>query len=1040
MKTFRRSLLATTVLFGVSVGAPAWAQSTSEQPVDPQQVQEPVVGEDPAAVDETAPAGEVVVTGSRIRRPELEANSPIVVATGEETVEHADITLETYLNTLPQVNPAGTYTSNNPGNGGQANINLRGLGSNRNLVLVNGRRPMVSAADQTVDVNVIPQGLLERVELVTGGAGAIYGADAVAGVTNFVLKDDFQGIDLRATYSNVLRQWDGEEYQISGTIGGNFDDNRGNLAFTVETAGREALLKGQREFSAQATSTTGSFPTGSLRETGSNPISQAAINSVFAAYGTSPQNIPTAGTSKIGFNDDGSLFGTGIFNSPVDVANFRYGVDSAANPNLNYFPDFYTYNFDIINYLVLPLKRTSAFMTGHYEVSPSVEVFTSASWAEYTSATALAPTPVSTTVQNPATQSSTRNATSILVEPGRRATAFVVPVTNPFIPADLATLLASRSGNDPNLAGAGPTEAFTIAKRFLDTGLRQQTFNTNVIQGLVGVRGDITDTWRYEAYISKGRVRQDVDLGGNVNVQRVQALLESPTGGTELCDGGFNPFGIQPLSPDCVEYVAEPASTTTRFDQTVYQGYVAGEVTQLPGGPMSLVLGAERREFEYFYDAGTLAGPIAGFNTGTDDNGTNSFTDFFGELLLPLVKDGFVRSAEVTLSARHSTSDFNDVINEVDGKAVGSWSYGANFSAEANNWLRFRGSYQRSVRAPNFGELFSGGGSFPQYYDPCSVTSNFRQSGGTAARDLCAAPGLFGTRLGPAIDSYVQTPGSQVFLAFSGNPGLKPEKSDTFTIGTVFRRFGFTGALDYYNIQINDTILGPDPNVIIASCYGLLPGTNTNLDASSPYCQGFFRTPDILFISLVPELGGDENGYFQFVNQGKIKTSGIDLQLGYSLPTQFVSPQSRIDFNLLVNYLIDFKVEELPGVTIDYADTVSYFGAGLGTSFPRWRANLNTRFQFNDVIALDTRLRYIDAMKNRASVQYVGEKFTGVNAAVYLDAALEANFQNYTFRLGLNNVFDRDPEQYAPNVQSGTDPSLYDIYGRRAYVSVRLRY
>lgn len=1003
----------------------------------------PVLAQDAgdAAAAEESDGQVILVTGSRIVRPNLESNSPIAVVTGDETLKNADVTLESYLNTLPQVNPAGTSTSNNPGNGGQSNINLRGLGANRNLVLINGRRPMVSDSSQRVDINTIPQGLLERVEVVTGGAGAVYGADALAGVTNFVLKDDFEGIDLRASYINVLDEWDGEEYQVMGTLGGNFADGRGNMAISVEHSKREALLKGQRGFAAQATSTTGTFPTGSVRD-GSNPFSQAAIDALFASYGSDPSDYPAAGTTGIGFNTDGSLFGIGIFNSDRNVTNFRDGVDSAANPNLNYFPDFYTYNFDIINYLVLPYERTSAFLTGHYEFSEAFEVFVQGSWVEYTAATALAPTPIGTRVESLSGTNPTR-AKSGLIEAGRNVTALLVPTTNPFIPADLATLLASRTGDDPNIVGSGATEAFTIAKRFLPTGLRQQNFNNEVIQGLIGLRGEFAPGWRYEIYASKGRTTQDVDLDGNVNVQQVQNLLEAPDGGVSLCEGGFNPFGAgQPFSQSCIDYVSAPASTTTKFNQEIFQAYVSGEVAELPAGTMSIVLGAEQRKFDYFYDAGSLAGPIAGFNTGTNDKGTNKFTDFFGEINIPLVSDGFVDYLEVSLLARNSKSDFNDIQNGIDGDSTSDWTYGATFSAEVNDNLRLRGSYQRAVRAPNFGELFSGGGSFPQFYDPCSVSSNFRQTGGADARQLCIDAAAFGTNFSEAaVDVYEQTPGSQVFLGYTGNTDLAPEKGDTFTLGAVFEFGGLIGSLDYYNIKVKDAILQPDPNVIIAACYGLLPGTNNSLDASSPYCSGFFRVPYILQIVLDPALGGDASGYFTFQNQGKFKTSGLDFQLAYSLPTEFVGSESSLDLQLAVNYLIDFKVEELPGVTIDYADTVSYFGAGLGTSFPRWKANLNSRFNITNELRFDTRVRYIDAMKNRASVQYVGESFTGTDRAVYVDVAFEAEvMETLTFRVGLNNAFDRAPEQYAPNVQSGTDPSLYDIYGRRGYASVRLRF
>ncbi len=255
----------------------------------------------------------------------------------------------------------------------------------------------------------------------------------------------------------------------------------------------------------------------------------------------------------------------------------------------------------------------------------------------------------------------------------------------------------------------------------------------------------------------------------------------------------------------------------------------------------------------------------------------------------------------------------------------------------------------------------------------------------------------------------------------------------------MFEAFGLTGSLDYYRIQVKDAIFGPDPNIIIGACYGF-NGLNPDLDPDSDYCAGLVRVPDISYISLPASLGGDANGYFQSINQGKIKTSGIDFQVGYNVPTEFVGPESNLQLNLAMNYIIEYKVEELPGVVIDYVDTASYFGAGLGTSFPRWKANLNALFNFNDELSLDTRVRYIDGMKNRAAAQFEGETFTGPGKAVYVDAALQARIdEKFTLRLGVNNLFDRAPEQYAPNVQSGTDPSLYDVIGRRFYVSFGLR-
>jgi iron complex outermembrane recepter protein len=1004
----------------------------------------PSFAQDEAAADDEA--GEsIVVTGSRIARPNLDSNSPVSVVSGEQTTQNADITLDTFLNTLPGVNPAGTSTSNNPGNGGQSNVDLRGLGANRNLVLVNGRRPMVSASNQTVDLNTIPQGLIERIDVVTGGAGAAYGADAIAGVVNMVLKDDFEGLDLRANYSNTASEMDAREYQISGLLGGNFADGRGNIAISAEYSNRQGLIKAQRAFAAQATSTTGTFPTGRITNVAANAIPQTAINALFAGYGSNAVDIPTSGL--LGFNSDGSLFGIGTFNNPRNVTNFRYPLDSAANPNLNFFPDFYTYNFDIVNILVLPLERKSAFLNAHYEINPSFDFFVQGGYTDYTSSTALAPTPLGTGIRAIG-ENSPLQASSALLVPGSPInpatglpvqsafTGLVVPSTNPFISPDLRALLNARTGDSVNLVGAGATEAFPIGYRFLGTGLREQKLDNQVLQGLVGLRGDIADGWRYEAYYSWGKTTIDQEARGNVNVQRVQQLLEAPDGGASLCAGGFNPFGIQPLSQACVDFVDEVGRTKTTFTQKVAQAYVTGELAELPGGPLGLVLGAESRKFRYVFDPGSLFGPIAGFNTSTPDLGTNSFLDFFGELRAPIMDN-----LEVSLTARRSKSDFNDIQNDVDGAPSNDWAYGGTISYSPVDAVRLRASYQHSVRAPNFGELFSGGGSFPQIFDPCSITSNFRTTGGANATNICGTAGVFGGLAG-LVNSFVQTPGGQAFITVTGNPNLKPEKSDTFTAGAVFNAGGFTGSIDYYNIKITDTILNPDVNEIIATCYGY-NGINplTATSGTSPYCSSLARNGgNITGIYLDASLGGDANGYFQAINLGSIKTSGVDVQLGYRLPTEFVSESSALNFNLLMSYLIDFKNVGLGGLKTDYAGTASYFGAGLGTSFPRWKGTLNIGWQLDDNLKFDSRIRYIHKMDNRASRQFPGETFTGPGSVFYFDFGMEANVEALTFRVGLNNAFDKLPPQYAPNVQSGTDPSTYDVLGRRAYVSVRLRF
>jgi outer membrane receptor protein involved in Fe transport len=290
----------------------------------------------------------------------------------------------------------------------------------------------------------------------------------------------------------------------------------------------------------------------------------------------------------------------------------------------------------------------------------------------------------------------------------------------------------------------------------------------------------------------------------------------------------------------------------------------------------------------------------------------------------------------------------------------------------------------------------------------------------------------------------VQTPGSQVFATIAGNTNVEPEKANTITLGGVFQAMGFTGSLDYYNIRLEDAIVAGgslNANAYIAACYGY-HGQNPTLSATNPFCTTITgnRTPDISQLTFTPALGGNAAGAFLTRNQGRVNTSGLDFQLGYSLPTRFITPEARLRFNLLTNYVIEYEVEELPGLFFDYADTVAFFGAGLGQTFPRFRGTLNTELDLGWV-ALDSRVRYIDAMKNRASVIFPGEtSFTGVPRVWYFDFGAEFREGPVTFRLGLNNAFNKQPPTYAPNVQSGTDPSVYDILGRRGYASVRLKF
>ena len=1003
-----------------------------------------------AAYAQSNEVTEVVVTGSRIVRQDYVANSPISTVTGDQTVANADITLDTYLNTLPQVNPSGTTTSNNPGNGGQSNINLRGLGSNRNVVLIDGRRPMVSANDLTVDLNTIPQALIESIEVITGGAGAAYGADAISGAVNVKLKRNFEGVDIRANYSNSTEFWDAEEYQLSAAIGGNFADGKGNAVFGFDRSYREAMIKSQRSFSQNATSTTSFLPEGALFWGNANAPTKAALDGIFATYGVTPSQIALS-SGTIGFNMNGSLFYKGVFNNPLDVQHFTYPIDGKVNQAL--YPDLYSYNFDFVNILTLPLDRYSFMTKVNYELDNGIEFFASGGWTEYTASTALAPSPFPTVnTRNPST-ARPQDVISNLVTPGKQiAQRLVIPTTNPFIPADLRTLLNSRTGDDPNLVGAGATEPFQMRQRTLDLGLRLSNYDNTVVQFLGGIKGPIGDTgFTFEASVSEGRTTIIQTQTGNVQTQKLQTLIEAADGGASICAGGFNIFGRQPISAACQKYIAASTSLSTKMTQQIAQGFVTGKVAELPAGDLQLVLGAEYRGFEYNFDPGAAAGPISGFSNQNPDKGTNSFKDLFGELAIPIIKDQpFIKSLEVDLGARYSKNEFADKIGGTSVQLDGVYAYKAEVNWEINDLLRARASYQRSVRAPNFSELFSGGGNSPQYFDPCSITSQARK-GANAAQitALCLNGGFNGGVAASAIGSFVQTPGSQIGVDVLGNLALKPEEGTTFTAGVVWKSpwenqwlSRLQGSVDYYNIKIDKAILTPTPNQIVAACYNYY-GTNPTFSPTNVNCDGILRSGgDILFVY------DPNNGYAEFTasNGGHQKTSGIDIQFDYGFDLEWLGAPSSwgsVRMGAVLTHVIEFKQQDpfAGSKELDFAGTVSYFGSGLGTSFPDWKATINTDWTVGD-LKVDARARYISAMENRLNIEFPGEtEFTGPGSVWYFDlSGTYALTDNVEFRLGVNNVFNKEAQTYKPNVQSGTDPSTYDVVGRRVFGGVKLRF
>ncbi len=1029
-RVWATTLLAGASLFGLS--SPALAQT----------------GE--AASEDEA----IIVTGSRIARQDYVASSPLVTVSNEELVANADITLETFLNTLPQVAPAATTSSNNPSAGGRATIDLRGLGNNRNIVLVDGRRAMVSDSALTVDLNTIPAAMIGNIEVITGGAGAAYGADAIAGAVNLRLRENFEGADLRLNYSNSEEFWDAEEYSISGVFGGQFADGRGSALIGFDRSFRQPLTKAQRAFSALATSTTGTPPEGAISWASTNPVTEAAVDALFATYGVAGSAV-TAASGRFGFNQDGTII---FYGQPGaaggDVQNFRDPV--TVNQNPRFFPDFYSYNFDAPNALILPLDRYSTMADVQYETDSGIEFFGNVSWTEYNSSTKLAPTPIPSVATARTGQNTSLQVGSSLIEPGQSIFNLVVPVTNPFVQANagLLALLNSRTGDDPAIVGSGATEPFRYVFRPLGFGAREQVAQNTVVQFTGGIRGEFADTgWDYELYVSEGRTEIDITQLGNIDTQRLTNVLANPVG--TPC-ASWNPFGNNALPGDCRAFLESPGSRRQTFTQQIAQGYVGGDLFNLPAGPVATVFGVEYRAFEYSDRFLSSPGPFSGFNASNPDQGKNEFLDFFMEAGIPIVRDApFAQSIDLTVGLRSSNFSFTRFLPTfAEAPDQDSTAYKVELDWQVNDWLRSRLSYQESARAPNFGELFSSSTSFPQIFDPCSTSSAARQgANGAALSALCVATGIPSGQ----IATFAATPGSQAQIVTSGNPNLTPETGQTLTFGVVFQSPSenrwlerLRGSIDYYNIKVEDAIIAANVNVGIASCFNYY-GTNPTYSlAANSFCQGLVRSGGaITRINRIGVLPGVPANEFPGLNGGEIDTSGIDVQLDYSFDLEWLGLPAELGTvraGLLMNFLLGYEQRDGVGLPmLDYTGTISFFGAGLGTSFPERKATVNVGWDVGD-LSFDVRGRYIDAMTNRASVLFPGETNFGagrsdVPSYWYIDLAGTWNVNDTVqFRVGVNNVANELPPVYAPNVQSGTDPSTYDVIGRRGFAQLRLRF
>lgn len=932
--------------------------------------------------------GDIIVTGSRIRTRDYVANSPIATVSAEAFRTTGPANVETLLNQMPQFVPSFTSTSNNPSNRGRATLDLRGLGSDRTLVLQDGHRILESATD----VSVIPTLLIENVEVITGGASAAYGSDAIAGVVNFRLKRNFTGLTLDGQ-AGISARGDSASYKVGAAAGVNFADDRGNAVLSVEYFNRRRTPAGSRGFATRPLPTTNG-PRGAYQPTGANLPTQAAVDGVFAGYGVAAGSV--GNTSSLLFNDDNTLFTSngGAFNYRAPATASEFTRDGT-----------YFYNPDLDLALQLPQDRVTAFGRVSFDVADDIAIYAEAAYTNYSADSFLAPAVSS-------------------------GAGLSVPVANPFIPADLGTILASRPTPGAN---------FVAQRRFTEVGPRLLTNDTEFYQIGGGIDGKIPSlglSWNIYA----GSSRQTTDYGSINTLSRsaISRLLTAADGGVSLCAGGFDIFGANGISPACADYIRRSTSSRERSRLDQIEATVQGSLFKLPGGDVKFALGADYRASGLTVDVDPVltSGDLLGFGSADSSRSRQNVKEVYAELLLPLLRDlPFAHELSVSLGYRYS--DYNILAKGVSSyKAEGNWS--------PIDGFRVRGGYQRAIRVPPAEALVEGQQINQQPIgsptltgtggDPCDTRSFFR-TGADAGRvsALCMAQGVpqqllanynFGNTIVPNL--------------VGGNPGLRPETADTYSVGLVIApKFsspllsGLTASVDYYNISISGSFGSVSAPGALASCFNA-DGSNPDYSASNFYCSLITRDAATGNISEIRSI---------IQNLGSTKLAGVDTTVNWRIPVSLGigGGNESVTLNTVVSYLEKYEIQDLiNGPVLDYAGSI---GSSPGTAQAKWKAVTNIRYD-SDSVSLGVQWRHIGALRD-ASLIGAGPEVTAVSppAVDYFDLLTSVRVgKDLELRFVVNNLFDKQPPFYTSFAQFRTDPSTYDVLGRRFSVGVTSRF
>lgn len=906
-------------------------------------------------------SGTIVVTGSRIPRPDVESNSPVNVISQDEIKYSSAVETEQLLNALPQA-VAGAGAQSNSGNG-SATVNLRNLGTVRTLVLQNGRRIVGASQDGVVDLNMIPPSLIERVEVVTGGASAVYGSDAMAGVVNFVTKDDFEGLEVGGSYG-ISEQGDAERYNLELTVGGNFADGRGNMVFHGSYYNRAQVR-------------------GAARDHATVFLADAVVNGV-----------PTLVPSGNGVTPEGTIFSPQLvgLTDPYGTTIGTAGIFFAPEGWRAYQPSD-GFNDRVFTNLQMPMQRWQGAVIGHYDVTDDITAFWEGSYVHSKINSTLGAVPMSSSGFIP---------------------GFQLDLRNPYLDPTLRNFLSVNMDADgDNLVPVN------INRRLLDGGSRTSDQTRDFYRFVAGLKGGLTDRLNWEVFFNQGETTiTDVQGGGVLIDNFANGFLTNPANpfACAVADPKcvvLNPFGLNSLTPAMIDYIGTDLTNITTVRQKQVGASVTGSLFTLPAGDVGISLGAEyRKESSSFnpdqlYVQGKALSRSAGLSPTA---GSFDVAELYGEIYVPILADrpGFELLA------------FEGGVRFSDYSTAGSvWSYKLGGEYSPFRGLKFRGLYQRAVRAPNVVELFSGAtNTAPQALDFCNA-----DAGRTSQeRDFC----LNSLGIPAAVIDVFQQENQQIRAITGGNPNLQEETSDTWSVGAVIRPDFVPGlqlTVDYYNIKIDQAIgsFGGGLQAVITACNG-------DMTLSNIFCQPLRnRTPDGQLID-VPLLNA---------NISKIEASGVDYRLDYR---HNLGSAGSLNYYISGTYLIDAITQGSP--IVNPVNCAGYIGGGnCSTANPKWRFTQRLTWEM-DKLQLSLRHRFIGSAKDGriagaiasgAATPLLAVPETGDVHYFDLGANLDVK-ENFSFFANIDNLLDRDPPFYL------FERETYDAIGRRFTIGFRAHF